>query len=156
MATIEQVLGQARARGMEVSDTTYRATAAGIGPYPETPVGPVLRAIRVVYSGPVTLETDPAADHDQALAGAVLTPSADAAVRELVETLLAACQAEGVDLWAGHSSAGIGCFVQYSPPASSAAARLADDIRVTRLRVRQWPGVGHEERLEQLMSQAST
>jgi hypothetical protein len=84
----------------------------------------------------------------------VLTPSADDAVRELVAALHEACRAEGADLWAGHERAGIGCLVQYSPPASSAASRLAEDIRVTRARVLSWPGQGHEHRLNELMSRA--
>jgi hypothetical protein len=67
MATINQILDQARAMGLEVHDTSYRAAAAGIGPYPETQVGPVLRSVRVVYGGAVQLEADPGADRDQVL-----------------------------------------------------------------------------------------
>jgi len=126
----------------------FRHEAAGIGQNPNIPVGGEHRAVTVRYSGPVQFE---ARDADTPA-----TVSVDPAIRQLGEDLLAACQAEGVCLWFGHDVAGIGCHYLYEPPASSRDSRLAEDIRVTRVRVASWPGQGHEERLTELLARAQS
>ncbi len=147
VSNLAELIVAARAHGLEVRDELYRHEAAGVGPYQATAVGPECRTLTVVYSGAVRFE---------AVAGSrePRMPPADAEIRALGDELLAACRREGVGLWFGSSKIGVGCLVQFSPPVASAASRLAEEIRVTRARVLEWPGCGHEERLEELMHDA--
>lgn len=143
----------AKALGLDVSDTLFRHETAGIGHYASTSVGPEFRALTVVYSGPVVLEsTGPVGQDTPSEEAQPRTPSADPTVRALGDDLLEACRREGVCLWFGHSTPGIGCLLQHTPSAAAAAGKLAEDIRVTRMRALNSPGVGHEQRLVTLES----
>jgi hypothetical protein len=151
--TFDELLARCRSTPgiVEVRDAMTRPVAAGIGPYTSTPVGRPVRSISVIYDCATRLESDPDADAAQRLRAQPLTPPADDLVRAACDDLWAACRREGVSVWQGSTHAGIGCWRTYTAPDLARAMRLAEDIRVTRIRALEWPGRGHEERLSDLM-----
>lgn len=132
--------------GVRVEESSVGASVSAIGGYPAIGVGPRQRCVTVVCSGPIRHVSDP--DYVDGLR----VEPADATVVELAEELQRACKREGVSLWYGHEGVGIGCWHLYD--AGSRWSRLAEEIRVTRIRALDRPGVGHEARLEELTAAA--
>jgi hypothetical protein len=114
--------------------------------FPAIEIGPQLRHITVVYSGPIRWVPDP--EYEQGLR----IEAANAPIRDLTDELRAACKRESTCLWYGHSGAGIGCW--YLHDAGGRWTHLAEQIRLARNRSIYWPGVGHEKVLEELMAEA--
>ncbi len=149
MATINELLTEARELGLELHDTQFHVRASALAHFPEQIVGSELRAVRVIYSGDYRLASAGPGTEEP------LMVPADKRIAALGERLLKACQSEGACLWFGNDQAGVGCHHFYESPAARRYGNLAEDIRVTRLRALERPGIGHEERLERLTQSAT-
>jgi len=141
---LEEIINDLMARGVRIEHGTAQAVAAGIGPYPDTAVGPVLHTITATWLGKIRFVAD--LEYEDG----TRTEAADDRVCELADELAKACREQGVSLWWGSSWIGVGCWHLYD--AGARWSRLAEEIRCTRIRALERPGLGHEQRLAELES----
>lgn len=150
METVDNLVARLRERAdVIVTDrhTECDAETGAFGAHPSIRIGDGGRALHVDYTGPMAWrDYDPA--HTAVPGG--YEPE-DPAVDELRRDLARACRREGARM---HWTSQRGVVMEVSTPAALETQRLADEIRVTRVRAAERPHPAHTERLAELMERA--